>query len=169
MTVFKVRLVSAGLALALLCSTTIAQAQAFSERSLLAAMEARTEYGEPLRALKRDGYLSARPQNRSNYDDFYRPLRAFRVMGAKVVVVQENYLGRYVGCCADPGIGLYFESADVATLNGIRDFATTNKCIYLQGNALIAPELPRAFLRFKANTFYAMLRCSDGDERRASR
>jgi hypothetical protein len=151
------------------CVCTSAMAQLVDTAPLLQAMSDRNEYGAALRTLKQVGYLSARPQIRSNYDDYYRPLRAFNVLGNRVVVVQENYLVRDVGCCADPGIGLYFESNSSTSLSSVRDFALANKCIYYQGPALLAAELPRSFLRFRANKFYALMRCSDGDEARMSR
>jgi hypothetical protein len=141
-------------------------AKVFDEATLLQTMSQRIEYGPALRALKSDGYLRARPRIRVDYDDYYIPIRPFSVLGSRVVVVQENYLLRDVGCCADPGIGLFFEGSNVASLNRIRDFAVANKCIYRQGNALIRPELPPSFLRLNPNKIYALLRCSDGDEAR---
>jgi hypothetical protein len=143
-----------------------ANAQTFQQAPLLQAMTQRIEYGPALRALKRDGFLGARPQTRVEYSDFYLPKRTFSVMGSKVVVVQENYLSRDIGCCADPGISLFFEGSNVASLTQIMEFATAHKCVYRQGNALITPELPPSFLRLKPNKTYAMLRCSDGDEAR---
>jgi hypothetical protein len=142
------------------------QAQRFDQSGLLTAMEQRTEYGAPLRALKRDGYLATRPRIRTNYDDFYFPTRSFSVLGGKVVVVQENYLGRYVGCCADPGIGLYFEGSSKASFIAVEDFAIANKCIYLEGNDMVTQELPTNFMRLKPRKSYALLRCSDGDKNR---
>lgn len=146
--------------------STPGYAKVFDEAALLRTMSERIEYGPALRTLKSNGYLSARPRIRIDYDDYYIPIRPFSVLGSRVVVVQENYLLRNVGCCADPGIGLFFEGSNVASLNRIAEFAVANKCIYRQGNALIIPELPPSFVRLNPGKIYALLRCSDGDEAR---
>ena len=79
-----------------------------------------------IKALIKDGYVSKKPDLRSDYTDyrvFHKPIKFF---DQDLVMIEEEYLVKYVGCCVNPGIGFIvkLESEPVA----LKKFANENKC-----------------------------------------
>jgi len=100
-----------------LCGETVAQSRSATfERSLLAAMssnEARDgrliEPGVAIREGIRIGLLTRRPNRREDYTDYRVARFDARIFGLRIIVVEEEYMARYVGCCVSPGIGVILE------------------------------------------------------------
>jgi hypothetical protein len=47
-------------------------------------------------------------------------------MGHELVVIEEEYIPRFIGCCVDPGAGVSVKLTGSA--KNLEDFAQLNKC-----------------------------------------
>jgi hypothetical protein len=84
--------------------------------------------GVPVRALIDAGYLRRKPEARIDYVDVRMMRKPFDFLGAQLLIVEEEYLVDYIGCCVDPGISLVL---DVTSGGGnISKLATANSCSY---------------------------------------
>jgi hypothetical protein len=84
--------------------------------------------GVPIRALIQAGYLRKKPEARLDYSDFRLMRKPFDFLGASLVVIEEQYMTNYIGCCVDPGIGMVFENSSGS--NAMARLATANSCEY---------------------------------------
>ncbi|QWF15082.1 hypothetical protein [Lysobacter capsici] len=120
--------------------------------------------GPALQAYIRAGYLDARPGARADYTDYRLMKKPATLMGHTLVVIEEEYMTAYVGCCVSEGVGV------TVRLNGAADtlkaFAKDNACTYSElddpGAELkgfdIANDLPKGK--------YASLSCRERDSQR---
>lgn len=81
--------------------------------------------GVVLRDFKAAGLIPFKP-DRVDYTDYYPVLKPLQVLGHDLVIVEEEYMARYVGCCVSEGAGM------VLRLHGdtkrLEAFAQANKC-----------------------------------------
>lgn len=79
-------------------------------------------------AYKQAGTLRKQADERADYIDFYLLRKPASFMGHKLVLLEEEYMDTYVGCCVSPGLGL------VVQVNGdthaMQDFAEKNACTF---------------------------------------
>ena len=92
-----------------------------------AAKDARTiESGVAVRAFARAGLVPLKPNRRLDYTDY----RAFRkpasLFGQELVVLEEEYPSRYIGCCVSPGIGAIVKVG--AGFDQLERFAAASRC-----------------------------------------
>ena len=52
------------------------------------------------------GYIDNKPNLRADYTDYYLLNKPARFMGHELVMIEEEYMSRYIGCCVSPGAGL---------------------------------------------------------------
>lgn len=114
-----------------------------------------------LNALKQQNVISKKANSRGDYTDYYLVSKPFLFMKHEVVVVENEYMAKYVGCCVSPGMGL------VLKINGstkpLKKFATTNGCTFDDG-----PNAARdlSFVDIKTDVSrgkYATLSCRETD------
>jgi hypothetical protein len=117
--------------------------------------------GQAIRAYKSAGVLAFKPQ-RMDYNDYYVVRKPASFLGNALVVVMEQYMAQYVGCCVDPGAGAYVRVT--ASLAPMRAFARANRCRieeYPDEKAFLR-EVP---VKLKVGPGkYAALRCHESDE-----
>ncbi len=84
--------------------------------------------GVAIRALIKNGYVRRKPASRQDYSDYRALQKPFSFMGAKLLVVEEQYMAKYVGCCVNPGIGILLDNFGNSA--AIAKLATTQACTY---------------------------------------
>jgi hypothetical protein len=84
------------------------------------------EPGEAIRAYIKAGYVRLKPELREEYTD-YRVMRLpAKLFGQELLVVEEEYLTKFIGCCVNEGVGVILRvTADLAPL---KEFAAANGC-----------------------------------------
>jgi hypothetical protein len=120
--------------------------------------------GKAIQAYMREGVVSKRPNERADYTDYYKVKQPASFMGHDLVVIEEEYMSKYMGCCVNPGAGI------VVKLKGspanLEKFAEENMCSFDDNVSL------REGLRGVANKAtlrkgrYASLSCRENDTRR---
>jgi hypothetical protein len=163
-------LLAAWLGLCVVLPAAAATDQELEQQFLLALKPGGTgtrqgQAGAAIRAYKAAGVLAFKPLRR-DYNDYYVVTRPTGFMGHALVAVMEEYQLKYVGCCVNPGAGVYLR------LNGsaqpLHAFAKANQCSvreYADRKAFLAD------LGFSAETGegrFAALTCQESDEQAAT-
>ncbi|MDV4265902.1 hypothetical protein ACG9XY_04180 [Acinetobacter seifertii] len=77
--------------------------------------------------LKQKGFLAKKPNiSRADYNDIYKLKKPYEFMGQNVVLISDEYMSEYVGCCVSEGWGAVFKQT--SNLKLIEKFAKTNQC-----------------------------------------
>lgn len=89
--------------------------------------------GDAIRAYIAGGYVSRKPDQRRDYTDYRVLKKPATLLGQKILVLEEEYLVKYIGCCVNDGIGAILEiGPDDAPL---KEFAKANRCLLNEENA----------------------------------
>ncbi|QQZ31098.1 SH3 domain-containing protein (plasmid) [Thiothrix subterranea] len=88
--------------------------------------ERMADSGKAIQAYMKAGLLDKKPAGRSDYTDFYILKQPASFMGHKLVVIEEEYMSEYIGCCVSPGAGVIVEAA--ASVENLAAFASKNGC-----------------------------------------
>lgn len=155
----------------LVCFALAQQASAAPERTLEQGFVDALRYdgkgqrqaraGKAIRAYKAAGVLPQRPR-RQDYTDYYLISKPTTFMGNPLVLMVEEYMAAYVGCCANPGAGAYVRVT--GSIEAMQDFARINRCRveeYPDRKALLA-VLPAGIAMPPG--LYAALLCQESDE-----
>lgn len=62
--------------------------------------------GKAIQAYMREGYIGKRPDQRADYTDYYLLKKPASFMGHELVLIEEEYITQYIGCCVSPGAGV---------------------------------------------------------------
>ncbi|WP_423035113.1 hypothetical protein [Undibacterium sp. Tian12W] len=160
-------LLSGSLLLAMSSSSSLA-AESTLESQLINALkikqntELRQAKSRPvIQAYQQAGILSKKPDQRADYVDFYLLRKPASFMGHTLVVLEEEYMDTYVGCCVSPGLGLVLQvEADTRPL---QDFAEKNACTF-KPHADVFDTLKTYGIRHKLpKADYASLSCRERD------
>ena len=117
------------------------------------------EPGVAIRAYINSGHVSAKPNSRQDYTDYRILKRPARLFGQLIVVLEEEYLKRFVGCCVSPGIGAILQvDADQAAL---KNFASSNGCL-IDSSRNVVERLRQLGLKPQAHS-YVSLSCRERD------
>ncbi|ELW9269429.1 hypothetical protein [Acinetobacter baumannii] len=110
--------------------------------------------------LKQKGFLAKKPNiSRADYNDIYKLKKPYEFMGQNVVLISDEYMSEYVGCCVSEGWGAVFKQT--TNLKLIEKFAKKNQCN-------IAPiETDSTYYGFKISSLpkgnYYELSCRERD------
>lgn len=117
--------------------------------------------GPVILAYQRAGILNKKPDQRADYVDFYLLHKAASFMGHKLVLLEEEYMDNYVGCCVSPGLGLVLQTSGETM--PLQDFAEKNACT-LTLHADVFDRLKTYGIKHKlAKADYALLSCRERD------
>lgn len=120
--------------------------------------------GQAIQAYMQAGYIDAKPNLRADYTDYYLLNKPARFMGHELVMIEEEYMSRYIGCCISPGAGLSIKVS--GSLKPLEQFARVHRCS-LNDNADLQGELASLGIRRKlAPGRYAALSCRERDAER---
>lgn len=112
-------------------------------------------------AYQRAGLISKKPQQRADYIDFYLLQKPASFMGHQLILLEEEYMDKYVGCCVSSGLGLMLRvNADTRPL---QDFADKNACTFTP-HADVFDRLKTYGIQHKLDKAdYAQLSCREWD------
>ena len=84
------------------------------------------EPGEAIRAYIKAGYVRLKPELREEYTDYRVVRQPAKFFGQELLVIEEEYLTKFIGCCVNEGVGVILRvTADLAPL---KEFAAANGC-----------------------------------------
>ena len=117
--------------------------------------------GQAIQAYMHAGLIDSKPNQRADYTDYYLLKKPTRFMGHELVMIEEEYMSRYIGCCVSPGAGLSVKVS--GSLKPLAQFARVHRCS-LNDNADLQGELASLGIRRKlAPGRYATLSCRERD------
>ena len=80
-----------------------------------------------LKRMLTQGMIAKKPDiSRYDYNDVYRVKKPFTFLGQTTVLVSDEYMSEYVGCCVSEGWGAVF--ARKGDLKPLQKFAQQNQC-----------------------------------------
>ncbi|NHZ35191.1 hypothetical protein [Massilia rubra] len=82
--------------------------------------------GKAIQAYMKAGYVNQRPNGRADYTDYYLLNKPATLLGHPLVLIEEEYMTRYAGCCVSKGIGVTVGVA--GSLGALKKFAAQNRC-----------------------------------------
>ena len=112
MSLFKASLLALSLASLSLPSLAAAEADPL-EKGMAAALqfdpvkEERGDTGKAIQAYMKAGIVNKKPDLRIDYNDYYLVSKPSTFLGHELVIIEEEYMTEYVGCCVDPGASLF--------------------------------------------------------------
>jgi len=120
--------------------------------------------GQAIQAYMREGVVNKRPNERYDYTDYYHVKKPASFMGHDLVVIEEEYMTKFIGCCVNPG------AAVTVKLNGspnnLERFAEKNMCSF-DDNVGIKDGLRGVSSKVALpKGRYATLSCRSNDTRR---
>jgi hypothetical protein len=108
--------------------------QSEPELGLIAAIKPNTDNsdrmgdsGKAIRTYINAGYLNIKPNTRTDYTDHWLLKHSAPFLGNDLVMIDEEYMTKFIGCCVNPGLILTIRTTP-AGLNSLRNFAKANKC-----------------------------------------
>lgn len=120
--------------------------------------------GKAIQAYMREGVVNKRPDQRADYTDYYVLKKPASFMGHELVVIEEEYMSKYIGCCVNPGAGVTVKLN--GSLKNLERFAEANMCSF-DDNVDAQGELNRVSIRTPLSKGrYARLSCRENDTRR---
>jgi len=79
------------------------------------------------KTLKQQGFIAKKANiSRADYNDVYKLKKPYQFMGQNIVLISDEYMSEYVGCCVSEGWGAVFKQT--SNLKLIQQFAKTNQC-----------------------------------------
>jgi len=82
--------------------------------------------GEAIRNLASQGIVSTAPTFRTDYTDYRLVKGELYFLGYRVVVITEEYVMQWLGCCPNPGIGVIVQGP--VSEASMQSFADRNRC-----------------------------------------
>lgn len=82
--------------------------------------------GKAIAAYMREGYIGKRPDQRFDYTDYYLLKKPASFMGHELVLIEEEYITQYIGCCVSPGAGVTVKVR--GNTQNLQAFASAQRC-----------------------------------------
>jgi len=82
--------------------------------------------GEAIQAYIKKGYLNKKPNRRVDYTDYWLLKKPVTFMGHTLIMIEEEYLLKYIGCCVNEGVGITLKIS--GNSNNLKHFASENGC-----------------------------------------
>jgi hypothetical protein len=122
--------------------------------------ERQVDSGVALRAYIKAGLVSRAPDERADYVDYRRLRKPTSLFGHSLVVLEEEYLTTYIGCCVNPGLGMVVQKR--GGLGPLDEFLERNKCSKRDADdATYSMQL--AGVKPKAGATYVSISCRQRD------
>ncbi|MEG1052040.1 MAG: hypothetical protein RSF79_08330 [Janthinobacterium sp.] len=120
--------------------------------------------GKAIQAYMREGYIGKHPNQRADYTDYYLLKKPASFMGHELVLIEEEYITQYIGCCVSPGAGVTVKVR--GSTQKLQAFARAQRCTLtdpvdigqLLNEVAIKTRLPKGH--------YASLSCRERDAER---
>lgn len=117
--------------------------------------------GKAIQAYMREGIVNKKPNARADYTDYYLVNKPAKFLGHDLIVIEEEYMTKYIGCCVSPGAGVTVKV--IGDTNNLEEFAHVNGCTFTD-NVNLQEEL--SILAINATLpqgIFASLRCRERD------
>ncbi|WP_020560551.1 SH3 domain-containing protein [Thiofilum flexile] len=88
--------------------------------------ERMADSGKAIQAYMKAGLIGKKPNGRADYTDYYLLKQPAPFMGHSLVVIEEEYMSEYIGCCVSPGVGVIVKTVEGG--DGLAAFASKNGC-----------------------------------------
>ena len=77
--------------------------------------------------LKQQAYLTQKPQiSRTEYNDIYQLKKPLTFLNQEVMLLSDEYMSEYIGCCVSEGWGAVFKVQN--DYEDLKKYATDNYC-----------------------------------------
>lgn len=120
--------------------------------------------GEAIRAYVREGYLGKHPDQRADYTDYYLLKKPTSFLGHELVLIEEEYITQYIGCCVSPGAGVTVKVR--GSTQKLQAFARAQRCT-LTDPVDIRNKLSEVAIKTRMpKDHYAALSCRERDAER---
>ncbi|MBB5368270.1 MULTISPECIES: hypothetical protein [unclassified Janthinobacterium] len=117
--------------------------------------------GKAIQAYKQAGLVGRRPNQRFDYTDYYLVAKGASFLGHELVLIEEEYITQYIGCCVSPGVGVTVK-VNSSTKN-LAAFAKANHCTLLDPVDLNHALRDVAIQARFPKAHYASLSCRERD------
>lgn len=114
-------------------SSTLAAADPGLENGLIQALHLKKgstarvgTSGKAIQAYIREGYIGKHPDQRFDYTDYYLLKKPASFMGHEPVLIEEEYITQYIGCCVSPGAGVTLKVQ--GSTQKLQAFAIAQRC-----------------------------------------
>ena len=84
--------------------------------------------GKAIQAYMREGLVNKKPNQRADYTDYYLLKKPARLMGHDLVMIEEEYMSAYIGCCVSEGVGVTVKV--IGSTKNLEEFAEENGCTF---------------------------------------
>lgn len=87
--------------------------------------------GKAIRAYMKAGVVNNRPNTRLDYTDYYLLNKQETFMGHQLIIIEQEYMTGYIGCCVSPGVGVTVLAN--GSIENMKRFAKANGCSLTEG------------------------------------
>ncbi|WP_409028214.1 hypothetical protein OX462_08980 [Janthinobacterium sp. SUN098] len=120
--------------------------------------------GKAIAAYMREGYVGKHPDQRFDYTDYYLLQKPASFMGHALVLIEEEYITQYIGCCVSPGAGVTLKVQ--GSTRKLQEFAIAQRCT-LTDPVDIRHALSEVAIKTRMpKGHYASLSCRERDAER---
>ena len=120
--------------------------------------------GKAIQAYIKEGALRKKPTTRINYTDYWKIKgNNSYFMGHRLLVIEEEYMTKDIGCCVDPGIGITVRV--MRDTSSLKRFASENACSFTYE----IDKKIKKLIRAKSSYKYAYLSCRDSNIRSSAK
>ena len=120
--------------------------------------------GKAIEAYMHAGLLGKKPNQRYDYTDYYLLTQPATFLGHELVLIEEEYITQYIGCCVNPGAGVTVKVH--GNTHKLEQFARDNRCT-LTDHVDFAHALREVAIKNKVpKARYASLSCRERDAER---
>lgn len=123
--------------------------------------ERQKDAGEVIRLFIKAGYVARKPELRSGYTDYRLLRKPIFFLGHQLLVIQEEYIGKWAGCCVSPGIGIVVKAK--GDYSKLKSFALSNGCSFEENQDDIRIFIKYPSFRLDKNEKYIKLACKERD------
>lgn len=118
--------------------------------------------GQAIQAYVQAGYIDKKPDARVDYTDYYVLKKPAPFMGHELVMIEEESMSEYIGCCVSPGVGLSVKVN--GSLKPLIAFTKAHRCRLLDDSDELPGELASmGIVRKLAPGKYVTLSCRERD------
>ena len=119
--------------------------------------------GKAIQDYIRAGALNKKPNGRADYTDYWILKRPEKFMGHDLIVIEEEYMAKYVGCCVSDGAGINVRV--IGSTSKLEQFAQMNACTFTADVKLQAELSDHGIKATIPSGRYASLSCRERDAR----
>ena len=171
MSACRTRRLIGSLLLAATCASASAAADPGLENGLIQALHLKKgttqrvgTSGKAIQAYMHEGYIGKHPDQRADYTDYYLLKKPASFMGHELVLIEEEYITQYIGCCVSPGAGVTVKV--LGSTRKLQAFARAQRCT-LRDPVDIRHELSEVAIKTRMpKGHYASLSCRERDAER---